>query len=195
VEADDIAARYAQGLFPMDDVDGAAAAELPWYVADPRTIFPLDPASVGAVARRVRRSLRAGKGWELRVDGAFDEVIERCARPREPGGGVWLTPRMHDLYRTLNEVGLAHTFEIWAHGELAAGTIGVTLGRAAMLESMMHTVPHAGNVLLARTLALLADHRFVLCDIQTATRHTLRLGAVQITREEYERRLAAALAS
>jgi leucyl/phenylalanyl-tRNA--protein transferase len=33
----------------------------------------------------------------------------------------------------------------------------------------------------------------VLCDIQTATPHTLRLGAVQIPRAEYEARLRAAL--
>ena len=34
-----------------------------------------------------------------------------------------------------------------------------------------------------------------LCDIQTATPHTLRLGAVQIPRAEYERRLHDALSS
>ena len=93
----------------------------------------------------------------------------------------------------LHGAGLAHTFEIWTEDSLAAGMIGVTLGRAAFLESMFHTVPHAGNVLLVRTLESLAATGFELCDIQTPTDHTLRLGAVQLPRAEFERRLAAAL--
>lgn len=181
---------YAQGLFPMDDDD---SAELPWWVADPRTVFLLDGESRDALRRRVRRSLRARDDWELRVSTAFDEVIEHCAQPREPGDGVWLTPRMHRLYRVLHGAGHAQTFEIWAGGELAAGLIAVTLGRAAMLESMWHRVPHAGNVLVSATLDALARAGATLCDIQTSTPHTLRLGAVQIPREEYERRLADAL--
>ena len=192
---------YAQGLFPMDDPgvggpdSGPSSRELPWWVADPRTIFELDEASRAAVRRRVRRSLNARDDWQLRISNAFDEVIARCARPRAPGDGVWLTPRMHRLYRLLHASGHAHTFEIWVDGELAAGLISVTIGRAAMLESMWHRVPHAGNVLLSRTLDALAGGGAELCDIQTATPHTLRLGAVQIPREEYEARLRNALSS
>jgi leucyl/phenylalanyl-tRNA--protein transferase len=182
---------YAQGLFPMDE---PGARELPWWVADPRTVLELDPASRAALNRRVRRSLRARDDWELRVDGAFDEVIAACGRPRAPQDGVWLTARMHALYRALHAAGHAHTFEVWAEGRLAAGLISVTIGRAAMLESMFHRVPHAGNTLLALTLDALAAGGCVLCDIQTATPHTLRLGAVQIPRADYESRLQAALA-
>jgi leucyl/phenylalanyl-tRNA--protein transferase len=182
---------YAQGLFPMDD-DGHD--ELPWWIADPRTVFPLDEDARARLRRRVRRSLAAREDWELRISTAFDTVIEHCARPRGPGDGVWLTPRMHALYRVLHAAGHAHTFEIWVEGDtLAAGLIAVTLGRAAMLESMWHQVPHAGNVLVSRTLDALARAGVTLCDIQTSTPHTLRLGAVEIPRAEYEIRLQEAL--
>jgi leucyl/phenylalanyl-tRNA--protein transferase len=187
---------YAQGLFPMDDPSpdgGPPSRDLPWWVADPRTIFELDDASRATVRRRVRRSLNARDDWQLRISNAFDEVITRCARPRTPDDGVWLTPRMHRLYRLLHASGHAHTFEIWVDDHLAAGLISVTIGRAAMLESMWHGVPHAGNVLVSRTLDALAANGARLCDIQTATPHTLRLGAVQIPREEYEARLRGAL--
>jgi leucyl/phenylalanyl-tRNA---protein transferase len=187
---------YAQGLFPMDEPDpdgGPPPRELPWWIADPRTVFELDEASRTAVRRRVRRSLRAREDWQLRISTAFDEVIARCARPRGPDDGVWLTPRMHRLYRVLHASGHAHTFEVWVEDELAAGLIAVTIGRAAMLESMWHRVPHAGNVLVSRTLDALAGRGVVLCDIQTATPHTLRLGAVQIPRAQYEARLRVAL--
>jgi leucyl/phenylalanyl-tRNA--protein transferase len=186
VDVATIVGLYAQGMFPMDE---PGARELPWWVADPRTVFELDAGSRAAVARRVRRSVRARDDWELRVDGAFDEVIAECARPRSPGDGVWLTPRMQALYRRLQGSGHAHTFEVWADGELAAGLISVTVGRAAMLESMFHRVSHAGNALVVLTLEALAGRGFVLCDIQTPTPHTSRLGAVQIPRAEYEARL------
>jgi leucyl/phenylalanyl-tRNA--protein transferase len=62
-----------------------------------------------------------------------------------------------------------------------------------MLESMRRLRPKAGNALLVRTLDLLAAQGIELCDIQLPTPHTLRLGARLLPREEYDRRLAAAL--
>jgi Leu/Phe-tRNA-protein transferase len=56
-------------------------------------------------------------------------------------------------------------------------------------------VPHAGNVLLARTLDDLAADGFVLCDIQLPTEHTTRLGARLVPRAAYETRLREALAN
>ena len=184
LELPEIVGRYARGLFPMEDG---------WYAAEPRAVMPLDPAALAFVRRRLARSLRAAD-FCFRVDSAFSEVIEGCARPRGASDGVWLKPWIAEQYGRLHAAGFAHTFEIWSDGRLAAGMIGVTLRRAAFLESMFHTVPHAGNVLLVRTLEHLAESGFSLADIQTPTDHTLRLGAVQLPRREFERRLAQALA-
>jgi leucyl/phenylalanyl-tRNA--protein transferase len=183
---------YAAGLFPMDGPE-YAGGPLPWWVADPRTIFELDPASLAALRRRVRRSLRVGEGWELRRDTRFAEVVAACAAPRSAADGVWLTPRMQAMYSALFDAGVAHSYELWAGSRLAAGLLAVRLGRAAMLESMFHRVGHAGNVVVVRTLERLVGEGVELCDLQTATEHTLRLGAVQIRRAEYEDRLRAAL--
>jgi leucyl/phenylalanyl-tRNA---protein transferase len=185
-------ALYAAGYFPMDD-PAEARAPLPFYAAERRAVFDLDDAARARVRRSVRRSLRAGKSWRLAQDERFEEVVAACARPREPGDGVWITARLEALYRRLHDVGFAHSFEIHVGDALGAGIVGVLLGRAAMLESMFHAVPHAGNVLLSRTLDELAARGFVLCDIQLPTEHTTRLGARLIPREEYEERLRAAL--
>jgi leucyl/phenylalanyl-tRNA--protein transferase len=185
-------ALYAAGYFPMDE-PAEARGPLPFYAAERRAVFDLDEASRAALRRRLRRSLRAGEGWRLAADERFDEVLEACARPREPGDGVWITPRLQTLYRRLHDAGLAHSFEVHAGDELAAGLVGVLLGRAAMLESMFHALSHAGNVLLSRTLDELAARGFAVCDIQLPTEHTTRLGARLIAREEYEQRLRAAL--
>jgi leucyl/phenylalanyl-tRNA--protein transferase len=185
-------ARYAAGFFPMDD--DPDAPEVAWYAADPRAVLELDAAARVALRRRLRRSLACAQpGWELRRDGAFEAVVAACARPRAPGEGVWMTPRLRRQYTRLHAAGVAHTFELWADGAPAAGIVAVLLGRAALLESMVHSVPHAGNVLLARTLDHLAGDGFTLCDIQLPTDHTVRLGAQPLPRAVFEARLRAAL--
>ncbi|MCP9490165.1 MAG: hypothetical protein MSC31_09855 [Solirubrobacteraceae bacterium MAG38_C4-C5] len=185
-------ARYAAGFFPMDD--DPAAPEVPWYAADPRAVLELDAATRAALHRRLRRSLaRAQPGWELRRDGAFEAVVAACARPRASDDGVWMTPRLRRQYTRLHAVGVAHTFELWVDGAPAAGIVAVLLGRAALMESMVHSVPHAGNVLLARTVDQLAADGFTLCDIQLPTPHTVRLGARPVSRAEFDARLRKAL--
>lgn len=187
-------ALYVAGYFPMDD-PAETTGPLPFYAAERRAVFKLDEASRVAMRRRLRRSLRAdaAAGWRLTRDERFAEVVVACARPREPGDGVWITPRMQRLYRRLHEAGIAHSYELHAGDELAGGVLAVLLGRAAMLESMFHTIPHAGNAMLARTLDDLAARGFTVCDIQLPTEHTTRVGAHLIAREDYEARLRAAL--
>jgi leucyl/phenylalanyl-tRNA--protein transferase len=127
------------------------------------------------------------------MDTAFDRVLDACARPREAQDGVWITPRLRALYLDLHAEGWAHSFELWTpDGDLGAGLLCVAIGRAAMLESMRRVHPHAGNALLSRTLDRLAVAGAQLCDIQTLTPHTERLGARLVPRAAYERRLDAA---
>jgi leucyl/phenylalanyl-tRNA--protein transferase len=173
----------------MDDPD-RQDRPLPFYRADPRAIFEL--SELDAVRRKVRRSLAADPGWQPRVDGAFADTLAGCAAPR-PDDGVWLTPRLGDLYTRLHAAGFAHSFELWEGDTVAAGILGVVIGRAAMLESMFHVVPHAGNVNLVRTLERLVDGGVELCDIQLISPHTRRLGARQIPAADFERRLSAAV--
>jgi leucyl/phenylalanyl-tRNA---protein transferase len=172
----------------MDDPE-ADAGPLPFYAAQERTLFELDERSRAALRRRVRRSLSADAAWALRIDERFDIVLAACARPRSPDDGVWITPRLAALYRGLHAAGHAHSFELHDGGRLGAGLVAVLLGRAAMLESMTHWAPHAGNVLLVRTLDHLAERGYHFADVQLPTPHTMRLGARMVAREEYERRL------
>ncbi len=184
-------ARYASGWFPMDD--SPEALEIPWYAADERTVFELDAESRAALRRKLRRSLAPSAELQFVVDAHFDEVLVRCAQPPD-GDGVWITPRLQALYRELHGAGFAHSFELVGDdGKLAAGILGMVIGRAAMLESMRRVRSHAGNALLSRTLDHLAEHGVVLCDIQLPTEHTLRLGARLIPRADYEARLRASI--
>jgi leucyl/phenylalanyl-tRNA--protein transferase len=176
----------------MDDPEEDDGA-LPFYTAGDRALFELDERTRARLHRRVRRSLRAGAAWTLRADTAFDTVLAGCARPRSADDGVWITPRLAALYRDLHAAGHAHSFEIHAGDRLGAGMIAVLIGRAAMLESMAHWVSHAGNVLVARTLDHLAERGYHFADVQLPTPHTMRLGARLVGRDEFDRRLRAAI--
>lgn len=194
---DDVIAMYASGWFPMDDEDHPDEP-LPWYAPERRGVFDLDEGALELARRAVRRSLGRieVERWQLRIDGAFAETLAHCAAPRGPEDGTWLTPRMARLYASLHAAGLCHTIELWDPEDgLLAGTVAVMIGRAAFLESMFHRRPHAGNVMLVRTLELLARSGAGLCDIQMTTPHTERLGAREISRWQYMARLEAALAT
>lgn len=182
-------AAYTQGLFPMDDPD-AQDEPLAFYRADPRAVFELD--DLDRTRRAVRRSLAADPGWSPAVDLAFDATVAGCAAPR-PDDGVWLTARLARLYGGLHRAGIAHSFELWDDDQLVAGILGVAIGRAVLLETMFHAVPHAGNVNLVRTLERLRHAGVTLCDIQLISPHTRRLGAHEIPAAEFDRRLRAAL--
>lgn len=69
----------------------------------------------------------------------------------------------------------------------------VALGAAFFAESMFHRVRDASKVALVRLLQHLRNRGYQLFDIQQLTPHLARLGATEIPRAEYLRRLEAAL--
>lgn len=158
------------------------------YEADPRTIIPVDAFRL---PRSVARAERRG-AFEVRVDTAFADVAAACAAGRG-GEGEWLSPRLVAAYRALHEAGYAHSVEIWRGGVLRGGLFGVALGGLFTSESMFHTAPDAGNLAVVAAWRHIAARGYVLWDIQMSTPHTRRFGAVDVSRVEYRRRLAAAV--
>jgi leucyl/phenylalanyl-tRNA---protein transferase len=158
------------------------------YEAEPRTILPIDRFRV---PRSVARALRRG-GYEIRVDTAFEQVAAACAvRPGEP---AWLTPRLLAAYAELHRLGAAHSVEAWGAGRLCGGLFGVALGGLFTSESMFHRAPDAGNAALVAAAAMLRASGHALWDIQMASPHTARFGAIDVSGAEYRRLLSAALA-
>lgn len=186
--AGELVAAYRRGWFPMDD-PAAAARPVAYYDADPRAIIPLDAVRI---PRSVRRAVRRHR-HEIRIDGAFAEVVVRCAE-RPADSGVWLTDRLIAAYVALHRAGRAHSVECWSDGVLVGGLFGVALGALFTSESMFHAAPDAGNLALAATAERLRERDFRLWDIQMLSEHTARFGAIEIVRADYRRRLTSALA-
>ncbi|MCU1369188.1 MAG: leucyl-tRNA--protein transferase [Ilumatobacteraceae bacterium] len=179
-----ILAAYRNGLFPMPVRWGRAPG---WWSPDPRGILPLD-------GLKVSRSLRkACDRAEVRIDTAFDEVIEACSDPTRPHG--WINRAIKDAYQDLHRRGWAHSVETWnADGELVGGLYGIAVGGLFAGESMFHRATDASKVALVRLVEVLVEGGAELLDVQWKTDHLATLGAIEIPRPEYLGRLPAALA-
>ncbi|MEI6971837.1 MAG: leucyl/phenylalanyl-tRNA--protein transferase [bacterium] len=169
---------YRSGIFPW------TVRPITWWSPDPRAIFELDRFHV---SRSLAKLIRQGR-FKVTVDLAFSEVISGCAS--SPRDGHWISKEFIDAYTALHEVGYAHSVECWAaDGSLAGGVYGVSVGGLFAGESMFHSVSNASKVALCHLIQRLAERGFDLFDIQMVTPITGQLGAVQVSRDEYLRRL------
>jgi leucyl/phenylalanyl-tRNA---protein transferase len=179
---------YACGIFPM--AESAEDNALYWIEPERRGILPLDRVHV---PKRLARTIRKG-GFEVRIDQNFEEVIEGCAAPRSGRRSTWINGRIRNLYRELFALRHCHTVEVWQDGQLTGGLYGVHLGRAFFGESMFSRARDASKIALVYLIARLKYGGFTLLDTQFVTGHLARFGAIEVSREEFQRFLEAALA-
>jgi leucyl/phenylalanyl-tRNA--protein transferase len=172
---------YRNGIFPWFGHD----QPILWWSPDPRMV--LFPAEL-KVSRSLARTLRNAR-FEVRADTAFDAVIEGCRQPRRGESGTWITEEMTEAYGTMHRAGFAHSVETWLDGKLVGGLYGVALGRAFFGESMFARVSDASKVALVALARQLQHWDFGLIDCQMNTAHLASMGASEIPRAEFTRRL------
>jgi leucyl/phenylalanyl-tRNA---protein transferase len=121
------------------------------------------------------------------VDTAFRSVVEGCAGSGRDGD--WITSEIVDAYERLHRSGSAHSVEARdpESGELAGGLYGVAIGGLFAGESMFHRRTDASKVALVELVRLLTADGVAgrLLDVQWATPHLVRLGAVEVRRYRY----------
>ncbi|AEI93584.1 leucyl/phenylalanyl-tRNA--protein transferase [Roseobacter litoralis] len=175
---------YATGIFPMAE-----------HRDDP-DIFWVDPLRRGVMPLRefhVSRSLRRQMlrtGFEIRVDQDFAGVVDGCADRAD----TWINDEIRSLYNALHERDQAHSLEVWEEDTLVGGVYGVTLGAAFFGESMFSRRTNASKIALACLVDRLLDGGFALFDTQFLTDHLASLGAIEISRAEYQKALQSACA-
>jgi leucyl/phenylalanyl-tRNA--protein transferase len=172
---------YRSGIFPWFN----ANQPLLWWSPDPRMVLFPDELKV---SRSLGRTLRKAS-FELRADSAFAEVVQGCRAPRRGQDGTWISDEMAAAYLELHRAGIAHSIESWVDGELAGGLYGVALGRAFFGESMFALRTDASKVALVALVRQLRHWRFGLIDCQMNTAHLASLGAREIARADFTRRL------
>ncbi|MCM0621059.1 leucyl/phenylalanyl-tRNA--protein transferase [Nocardioides bruguierae] len=168
---------YSSGLFPMPS--GALGDPMYWFCPVQRGVLTLEGLRV---SRSLRRSLR---GFEIRVDTAFTDVVLACGDPDRPHG--WIDDDIVEAYSCLHDLGWAHSVEAWQDGELVGGLYGVAIGGLFAGESMFHRVTDASKVALVGLVDLLRDEHAGdrLIDVQWRTDHLGSLGIVEVPRGDY----------
>ena len=174
---------YRRGVFPWYSGD----EPILWWSPDPRMVLFCDELKV---SRSLAKNIR-NKGFEVRLDSAFPRVIKACSEPRKGEGGTWLSPAMQAAYGALHRLGHAHSVETWQGGRLVGGLYGVAIGRMFYGESMFSRVTDASKVALAALVGELRARGFPLIDCQQNTPLLASLGAREIPRRQFLRRITA----
>lgn len=186
LEPGTLLAAYRTGLFPMP----INRRSLGWWSPTRRGILPLK-------ALHVSKSLQRSCGrFEIRVDTAFEAVIEACSKADRPHG--WITADLAAAYARLFELGWAHSVETWSRtsGALVGGLYGIAIGGLFAGESMFHRERDASKaalVALVKILRTTGSPEDRVLDVQWHTPHLASLGVVEIDRAEYLGRLVRAI--
>lgn len=183
LEPGTLLAAYRAGLFPMP----FDRRRIAWFSPDPRGVLPIERLHI---SRTLARSLNH---FTISIDAAFSEVVRGCAFP--PRSGAWITGEFIDAYTSLHQLGWAHSVEVRAidSGELVGGLYGVRIGGFFAGESMFHRQTDGSKAAMVGLVDWLAQTGATLVDVQWTTPHLVSMGAIDVPRDEYLRRLTVAI--
>ena len=156
-----------------------------WWSPDPRMVLFPDELKVTRSLAKVLRN----RDYEVHADTRFRAVMQACAEPRPDQAGTWISDGMIAAYGALHARGIAHSIETWIDGELAGGLYGVAFGRMFYGESMFTRVKDASKIALVHLVRQLERWQFGMIDCQMHTAHLATLGAREIPRADFMRKL------
>jgi leucyl/phenylalanyl-tRNA---protein transferase len=167
---------YAQGYFLMENDPDLG---LNWYSSRERTLIPLDDRF--RFPTSLRRSLNQNR-FEVRINTAFDAVVEGCADRPE----TWISDELKQIYANLHAEGWAHSFETWQGDELAGGILGLAIRGMFIGESMFFKIPEGSKVAMVKLVEHLRSRQYMLFDVQMMNPHLERFGAYVVQKKEYD---------
>jgi len=169
---------YRQGIFPWFTEN----EPILWWSPAPRTV--LYPA--GFHQSKSLQKLARQQRYQFTEDRDFETVIEACADDREGQSGTWINAQMIEAYIDMHQAGFAHSIECWRDDDLVGGLYGIALGKVFFGESMFSREANTSKLCLKH---LVDSGRYQVIDCQMPTQHLKSLGAVEISREEFENAL------
>ena len=178
---------YSVGVFPM--AESASDPALYWIEPEERGVIPLDQFHV---SRSLKKSVRH-KGYEIRIDTCFEDVMLGCAEKTSDRDETWINNRILKLYSQLHKMGCCHSVETWSDGKLVGGLYGLRLGGAFFGESMFSRATDASKIALVHLVARLKFGSFKLLDAQFLNPHLEQFGCFTIKKALYRPILDAAL--
>src|ERR1041385_5682329 len=173
---------YCRGIFPWP-VDGF----VPWCCPEERGILDFNDLHIPRRLARTRRN----SSFHFTLDRAFPHVITHCATvKRKHESGTWITNQMIRAYCELHTQGQAHSIEVWEDTELVGGLYGVDACGSFSGESMFSLRSDASKLALLFLIDHLKERGLDWIDIQMVTPHLEALGAKEVARADFLKRLS-----
>lgn len=168
---------YSQGIFPWY----SEGDPILWWNPDPRSVvFPVEFKPSKSLKKLINKGI-----FTVKMNTAFDGVIEGCAAPRANEDGTWINEDILKAYKELHRLGYAHSFEAWKDDTLVGGLYGIAIGGAFFGESMFSRVSNASKVAFEYMCRTLSQNNFLVVDCQIHNSHLESLGAKEIPRSEF----------
>lgn len=176
---------YSLGIFPWYSEDDPIL----WWSPDPRCVLIPDEFKPSrSLSKAIRKS-----GYKVTSNKCFEEVVTECAAPRLKQDGTWINTHIIESYSNLHKLGYAHSVECWDENELIGGLYGIAIGRAFFGESMFSKKSNSSKIAFAFLCKKLSDWGFEIIDCQVHNPHLESLGAIEIPRAEFLKKLNVAI--
>lgn len=169
---------YRNGIFPWN----SHGEVLQWWSPIPRLL--LYPKEVH-ISKSMRSFIRQ-KEIEVTFDNCFSEVLKFCANIERKGQSeTWLHDDLAVALLSLHELGLAHSVEVFHHGELVGGLYGISIGRMFCGESMFAKQSNMSKIALIYLCHKLDKLNYQFIDCQQITPHLISMGARPVNAETF----------
>ncbi|AHF01152.1 leucyl-tRNA--protein transferase [Thiomicrospira aerophila AL3] len=173
---------YPRGIFPWSADDEPVT----WWSPEPRAVLYTSDI-------KIRRSLRQAwrqQPWQISFNQALPAVLDYCAKCPRPGqDGTWLRQDLQAGLLALHQQGHVHSVEVWLNEQLVGGLYGLSFGQMFFGESMFSLVPNSSKLALVALASHLQHWGWPLIDCQVASDHLMSMGAIELSRTDFERQL------
>jgi leucyl/phenylalanyl-tRNA--protein transferase len=174
---------YRAGIFPWFN----AGEPILWWSPSPRMVLFPDELKL---ANSLKKTLKKER-FEVRFNTSFRAVISACSDvKRTEQNGTWISADMIDAYCALFDAGHAVCAECWQNEQLVGGCYGVKIDGVFYGESMFHHVSDASKVAFVHLVQHLKNHGVEMIDCQMNTPLLSSFGAREISRDEFNMKLA-----
>lgn len=173
---------YKSGIFPWYN----QGEPIVWYSPPKRMVlFPEELK----VSKSMRQVIRNGN-YKVSFNLNFKKVIRECMQiERKDQKGTWITDEMLVAYQKLHEIGIAKSVEVYQDELLVGGLYGIDLGNIFCGESMFSKKDNASKIAFIHLVKKLEQENYSLIDCQVYNDHLASLGAREIPRKDFIKRL------
>jgi len=172
---------YQHGFFPWY----SAPDPILWWHPSKRCL--LFPAAFHC-SRSLKKDIRRFNG-EIRINHAFQQVIQHCSDQRKHLEGTWISNEIIDAFTKLHQQGYAHSIEVWLDDRLVGGFYGIAMGELFFGESMFSLIDNASKYALY-AFCQAAQEFGIEIDCQVESNHIMSLGAQLMPRKTFIKSLS-----